>query len=248
MRSDGRRADELRPVSVIRPFNRYAEGSVLISLGETKVICTASVEESVPPFRKGSGKGWITAEYNMLPRATQTRTPRAEAGKVKGRTHEIQRMIGRSLRGIMDFDALGERTIWIDCDVIQADGCTRTAAITGAFIALCDACHWLVKEEKIERFPIKDYLAAISVGIVNGEILLDLNYEEDVTAAVDANFVMTGKGELVELQATGEEGPFSWETFVKMSNLAWQGIAQLIEKQKEIVKDLPYEIGACYKE
>lgn len=248
MRKDGRNFDELRPLSFIRPFNKYAEGSVLISLGETKVICTASVEESVPPFLKGSGKGWVTAEYNMLPRATQTRTPRYEIGRIRGRTQEIQRMIGRSLRGVVALSALGERTIWIDCDVIQADGGTRTAAITGAFIALCDACHWVVKEGKIETFPVKDYLAAISVGIVNGELLLDLNYEEDVAAAVDANIVMTGKGEFVEVQATGEGGPFSRNLFEKMLSLAWEGISRLLTKQREILEDLPYEIGAGNEE
>jgi len=202
------------------------------------------VEESVPGFRKGTGQGWITAEYNMLPRSTQTRIPRPETGKVKGRTHEIQRMIGRSLRGVVDFEALGERTIWIDCDVIQADGGTRTAAITGAFIALCDACHWLVKEGRCHSFPVKNYLAVVSVGMVGEELLLDLSYEEDVAARVDANFVMTAAAELIEIQATGEEGPFDWNTFVKMHELAWEGIKQIINKQKEILKDLPYEIGA----
>ncbi|MDL1956772.1 MAG: ribonuclease PH [Candidatus Desulfofervidus auxilii] len=248
MRKDGRNFNELRPLSIIRPFNRYAEGSVLISLGETKVICTASVEESVPPFLKGSKKGWITAEYSMLPRATHTRTPRPELGRIKGRTFEIQRMIGRSLRAVVDLNVLGERTIWIDCDVIQADGGTRTAAITGAFFTLCDACKWLIENEKIEHFPIKDYLAAISVGVVERQILLDLNYEEDVIAAIDANIVMTGNGDFVEIQATGEQGPFGADIFNELLNLAKKGIFELINWEKEILKDFPYEIGISDKE
>ncbi len=247
MRNDGRALEEIRPISFIRPFSRYAEGSVLVSMGETKVICTASVEETVPAFRKGTGKGWITAEYNMLPRATQTRIPRFEAGRVKGRTYEIQRLIGRSLRGVVDLEALGERTIWIDCDVIQADGGTRTAAINGAFVALCDACSWLVDAGICLEFPIRDFLAAVSVGIVNQEVLLDLNYEEDAAASVDANFVMTGKGQLMEVQATGEGGPFEWKTFVTMYEMAWKGIQTIIAKQKEVLRDLPYEIGIGYK-
>jgi len=247
MRKDGRKFDEIRPFSVIRPFNKYAEGSVLVSLGETKVIVTASVEESVPPFLRGSNKGWVTAEYSMLPRATHTRNLRPELGKIKGRTYEIQRMIGRSLRAIVDLESLGERTIWIDCDVIQADGGTRTAAITGAFIALCDACHWLIKENKIEQFPIIDYLAAISVGLVEKEVVLDLSFQEDMIAAIDANIVMTGKGEFVEIQATGEQGPFSEIILNKILTLAKKGIKELFKEQNKILRDLPYEIGSSHQ-
>ncbi|AMM39850.1 ribonuclease PH [Candidatus Desulfofervidus auxilii] len=247
MREDGRKFDQIRPFSVIRPFNKYAEGSVLVSLGETKVIVTASVEESVPPFLRGSNKGWVTAEYSMLPRATHTRNLRPELGKIKGRTYEIQRMIGRSLRSIVDLESLGERTIWIDCDVMQADGGTRTASITGAFIALCDACHWLIKKNKIEQFPIIDYLAAISVGLVEKEVVLDLNSQEDMIAAIDANIVMTGNGEFVEIQATGEQGPFSEVVLNKILTLAKKGIEQLIKEQKKILRDLPYEIGISHQ-
>ncbi|HDD35648.1 MAG TPA: ribonuclease PH, partial [Candidatus Desulfofervidus auxilii] len=205
------------------------------------------VEESVPPFLRGTNKGWITAEYSMLPRSTHTRTPRPEMGRIKGRTFEIQRMIGRSLRAIMDLNILQERTIWIDCDVIQADGGTRTAAITGAFIALCDACRWLIEKGKIKSFPIKDYLAAISVGVINEMILLDLSYEEDVIAAIDANVVMTGSGDFVEVQATGEQGPFGADVFNKLLNLAQKGIFKIIEWEKQILKDFPYEIGIGHK-
>src|SRR5690554_5436297 len=206
-RPDGRACDELRPVKITRNVNMYAEGSVLIEIGHTQVICTATVEDKVPPFLRGMGEGWITAEYSMLPRATEVRNPRESSrGRVGGRTHEIQRLIGRSLRSVVDLKALGERTIWIDCDVIQADGGTRTAAITGSFIALVDALRKL-QDTTNEGLALNDYLAAISVGIVDGEPLLDLCYTEDYSAQVDFNVVMTGTGKIVEVQGTAEESP-----------------------------------------
>jgi ribonuclease PH len=210
VRFDGRRKDQVRPVKVTRNFIKHAEGAVLIEMGDTKVICTASVEEKVPPFLKGKGTGWVTAEYAMLPRATHDRSPReAVKGKQGGRTLEIQRLVGRSLRSVTDLSQLGERSIWIDCDVIQADGGTRTASITGAFIALADACLALKKKDAIKRLPLTDYLAAVSVGKVGGETMVDLAYTEDSMAEVDMNLVMTGRGRYVEIQGTAERTPFA---------------------------------------
>lgn len=228
MRNDGRGLQELRKVVITRSFTKHAEGSVLIEFGDTKVICTASVEESVPPFLRGKGTGWVTAEYSMLPRATNTRNSREAArGKQSGRTLEIQRLIGRSLRAVTDMSALGERSITIDCDVIQADGGTRTASITGAYIALHDALNTLLATGKISTFPIKEAVAAISVGIVAGEPLLDLNYLEDSGAEVDMNFVMTKSGRLVEVQGTAEAEPFTFGQMDTMRSLAAGGIEQL---------------------
>ncbi|VAX34166.1 Ribonuclease PH [hydrothermal vent metagenome] len=233
MRKDGRRKDELRPVKVTRHFIKHAEGSVLIEVGQTRVICTASIEERVPPFLRDQGRGWLTAEYAMIPRSTSTRITReAATGKIGGRTHEIQRLIGRSLRAVVDLEALGERTVWIDCDVIQADGGTRTASITGAYIALVNAMRYAVRNGIIERNPVKDYLAAVSVGVVDGEPMLDLCYEEDFKAEVDMNIVMTGSGKYVEVQGTAEGEPFERETLDRLLTLAETGIKELIEIQK----------------
>jgi ribonuclease PH len=237
MRKDGRQPEEMRKVRVTRGYLKHPEGSVLIEVGDTKVICTATVESKVPPFMRGKGKGWVTAEYSMLPRATHTRGAReASRGKVGGRTHEIQRLIGRSLRSVVDLVGLGERTIWIDCDVIQADGGTRTASITGAYIALHDALSWLKSEGLIDSIPLTDSLAAVSAGIVNGIPSLDLNYEEDSSAEVDMNFVMTGSGKYVEVQGTAEEAPFSKEEMATMASLAEAGIQQLTAIQKEALE------------
>ncbi len=233
MRTDGRRADALREVKIIRNYLSHAEGSVLIEFGATRVICAASVEESVPPFLKGKGSGWVTAEYSMLPRATHTRSQReATRGKVGGRTHEIQRLIGRSLRSVTDLTLLGERSILIDCDVIQADGGTRTASITGAYVALADALRLLVERGTIAVNPLKEAVAAISTGIVNGAPILDLNYEEDSAAEVDMNFVMTSSNRFVEVQGTAEGKPFSMEEMDTMRAMAMSGIARLLEIQK----------------
>lgn len=232
-RSHNRQAEQLRPVSFARNFTRYAEGSVLVSFGETRVLCTASVEETVPPFLRGQGKGWITAEYSMLPRATQSRSPREAArGKQGGRTHEIQRLIGRALRAVVDFEALGERTVVIDCDVLQADGGTRTAAITGAWVALADAVDRLLAEGKLARTPLRDSVAAVSVGIVAGQARLDLDYSEDSGAAVDMNIVMTGDGRFVELQGTAEDEPFTDDQLEAMRELGRQGCRQLAALQR----------------
>ncbi|MDR0142273.1 ribonuclease PH [Bacillus sp. JHAA] len=237
MRHDGRQHDELRPITFDLDFITHPEGSVLITAGNTKVICNASVEDRVPPFLRGGGKGWITAEYSMLPRATNQRTIRESSkGKVSGRTMEIQRLIGRALRAVVDLEKLGERTIWIDCDVIQADGGTRTASITGAFLAMAIAIGKLVKSGVIKTSPVTDYLAAISVGMDKEEgLLLDLNYEEDSTAEVDMNIIMTGSGRFVELQGTGEEATFSREDLNGLLSLAEKGIQTLIQKQKEVL-------------
>ncbi len=237
MRPDGRKNDELRDVKVKRDFIKTAEGSVLIEMGNTRVICTASIEDKVPPFLRDQKKGWITAEYGMLPRATNTRTMReSTSGRVGGRTHEIQRLIGRSLRSVVDLSLLGERTVWIDCDVIQADGGTRTASITGAFIALSDAIYHAQRNGLIDRNPIRDYLAAISVGIVNGEPRLDLCYAEDSIADVDMNIVMTGSGKIVEIQGTAESEPFSKDALNNLVALAEKGIEYLVKLQREILK------------
>jgi len=235
-RTDGRRANELRPVRVTRRFIRHAEGSVLIEMGETKVICTASVQEGVPPFLRNQGRGWVTGEYAMLPRATTERTARESIrGRVGGRTHEIQRLIGRSLRAVIDFDAMGERTITLDCDVIQADGGTRTAAITGAFLALVDACEHGRAEGWWAALPVRDYVAAVSVGRVGGRTLLDLAYTEDSTADVDMNVVMTGGGRFIEVQGTAEKTPFADKELLEMLKLAKQGVRQLIDMQRKQV-------------
>lgn len=234
MRADRREKTQLRPVSITRSYIKYAEGSVLIEMGETKVICTASIDDKVPPFKKDTGEGWVTAEYSMLPRSTLVRNQRDIAKmKVSGRSQEIQRLIGRALRSIVDLKALGERTIIIDCDVIQADGGTRTASITGSFIALVDACKYMVNKGMIEKMPIQDFIAAVSVGIVNGNKLLDLCFEEDSKAQVDMNVVMSGIGEFVEIQATAEKSPFSKRQFDEMLLMAEKGINELISIQKK---------------
>jgi len=234
MRPDGRSKSELRKVKITRNFISSAEGSVLIEVGNTRVICTASLEEKVPAFLRDQKKGWVTAEYGMLPRSTEVRMTReSSAGRVGGRTQEIQRLIGRSLRSVVDLCLLGERTIWMDCDVIQADGGTRTASITGAFIAFKDAIDYALKNKIMTKNPLKDSLAAVSVGVVDSEARLDLCYAEDALAEVDMNVVMTGSGKIVEIQGTAETAPFSREMLNDMLSLAGQGIADLIRIQKE---------------
>jgi ribonuclease PH len=233
-RIDGRKADEMRPIRVTRNFIRHAQGSVLIETGNTKVICTAMVEDKVPPFLKGQKKGWITAEYDMLPASTNTRKSRdRNRGKIDGRTMEIQRLIGRSLRSIVDLERLGERTIWIDCDVIQADGGTRTAAITGSFMALYEAMHKLKEQGIIEEIPIMQFVAATSVGIYQDQIIVDLCYEEDAAADVDMNLVMTENGEMIEIQGTGEERPFKKDELQKLLEVGEMNILKIIEFQKK---------------
>ncbi|ABB13662.1 MULTISPECIES: ribonuclease PH [Carboxydothermus] len=244
MRIDGREKDQLRTVKITTNYIKHAEGSVLIEMGDTRVVCTATVEDKVPPFAKGEGKGWITAEYGMLPRSTETRNVReATKGRQSGRTLEIQRLIGRALRGVVDLKALGERTLWIDCDVIQADGGTRTAAITGSFVALALALNKLVEEGILPVIPLKDFVAAVSVGIVDGEEILDLNFEEDSKALVDMNVVMTGSNRFVEVQGTGEEATFSMEELQRLLTLAQKGIRELIELQKQALGDIARRIG-----
>jgi ribonuclease PH len=239
MRSDQRPPNELRPTTLTPNYLMHAEGSVLIEAGHTKVICTASIEDRVPQFLRNSGKGWVTAEYGMLPRATSTRMQReASAGKVGGRTQEIQRLIGRSLRSVTNLAALGERTIWVDCDVIQADGGTRTASITGAFVALALALEKLRERDVIRAIPLTDYVAATSVGIVDTEALLDLAYEDDSRAEVDMNIVKTGDGRFIEVQGTAEALPFGRDALLTLLDLADLGIAQLVEKQRAIVGHL----------
>jgi ribonuclease PH len=234
MRNDGRCATELRPIKITRNFTKHAEGSVLIEFGDTKVLCTASVEESVPPFLRGKGTGWVTAEYAMLPRATHTRSPREAAkGKQTGRTLEIQRLIGRSLRAVTDLTKLGERSIYIDCDVLQADGGTRTASITGAYVALCDALAGLQGKGLLKDVPLKEAVAAVSVGIVGGEAFLDLNYLEDSAAEVDMNFVITSSGRFVEVQGTAEAEPFTVAEMDAMRDLALGGVEKLFAFQVE---------------
>ena len=236
-RSDGRGAKTLRPVKITRNYLKHAEGSVLIEIGDTKVICSASMEERVPPFLRKTGKGWVTAEYSMLPRSTHTRTSRDSlTGRGGGRAFEIQRLIGRSLRSVTDLDAIGERTIWIDCDVIQADGGTRTASITGAYVALVDAFRKMVRNGMIEEVPVKDSVAAISVGKVDGEILLDLNYEEDSQAEVDMNVVMTGGRKFVEIQGTAEGAVFTKKEMDKLIRAAQSGINELTRIQIKSLK------------
>jgi ribonuclease PH len=234
VRTLGRAADALRPVTITRAYTKHAEGSVLIEFGHTKVLCTASVEEKVPPHKRGSGEGWVTAEYGMLPRATHTRSDREAArGKQSGRTQEIQRLIGRSLRCVFDLKALGERTISLDCDVIQADGGTRTAAITGAFVAAHDAVAWLMAQKKISASPIRQFVAAISVGLVEGTPLLDLEYVEDSACDTDMNVVMTAGGGFVEVQGTAEGAAFSREQMNALLGLAGKGIGELVAAQRK---------------
>jgi ribonuclease PH len=235
IRTDGRGLDKLRKVTITRPYLKYAEGSCLIELGNTKVICSASVEESVPPFLKGSGTGWVTAEYGMLPRSCQSRIPR---GKDSGRTYEIQRLVGRCLRAVTDMRSLGERTVWIDCDVLQGDGGTRTASITGSFIALVDGLNKIKKDKLIPAVPIRDFVAATSVGMFKGELLLDLAYDEDSKADVDMNVVMTSKGEFIEIQSTAERRTFDRKHMDGMLDLASGGIIELIAMQKELLKGI----------
>ncbi|BCB05040.1 ribonuclease PH [Bacillus sp. KH172YL63] len=240
MRFDGREKNQLRKIEIETDYVKHPEGSVLITVGETKVICNASIEERVPPFMRNSGKGWITAEYSMLPRATESRNIRESSkGKITGRTMEIQRLIGRALRAVVDLDAIGERTIWIDCDVIQADGGTRTASITGAFVAMAIALAKLQDNKKISSFPLKSFLAATSVGIVEElGAVLDLNYVEDSSAMVDMNIIMTGEGEFVELQGTGEEATFTMNQLQDMLKLGQDGIQELFEHQKQALGDI----------
>ena len=244
MRSDNRPPNQLRETVITPHYLPHAEGSALIEAGNTRVICTASVDDRVPPFLRNSGKGWVTAEYGMLPRATSTRTPREAAqGKVGGRTQEIQRLIGRSLRSVAKLSDLGERTIWIDCDVIQADGGTRTASITGAFVALALAVETMRSRDQIRVIPLTDYVAAVSVGIVDDEPLVDLAYDDDSRAEVDMNVVQTGRGEFIEVQGTAERTPFDRDKLNALLDLASQGIKQLVEKQKAIVGHLIKDPG-----
>ena len=236
MATKKRKWDQLRAVKITRGVMKNAEGSALIEMGETKVICTATVEESVPPFLRDTGTGWVTTEYSMLPRSTQERIRRDSVrGKIGGRSHEIQRIIGRVLRAVIDFEKLGERSITIDCDVMQADGGTRTASITGGFVALSEACSYLVKQGLVEENPLTDYIAAVSVGIVNDKLVLDLDYELDAAAEVDMNIAMTGGGLLVEVQGTAEGEPFSKNRLTELVKLADKGIKELIKKQKEVL-------------
>ena len=236
MRVNKRAKDKLRKVKIKRNYMKFAEGSCLLEMGDTKVVCTASVEKGVPHFLRNTGKGWITAEYSMLPRSNRIRSSRESSrGKVKGRTHEIQRLIGRSLRSVTDLTAFGERTIWLDADVIQADGGTRCASITGSFIALCDAMNKLKGEGIFSKLPISDFVAAVSVGIMDGKILLDLDYDEDSNAEVDMNVAMTSSGKFIEIQGTAEKEPFDGKTMNKMINVARKGIAELIAIQKKVL-------------
>jgi ribonuclease PH len=239
MRTDGRKPRQLRPLTITPGYLKTADGSVLIEVGDTKVICTAKLEDRVPQFMRNSGKGWITAEYGMLPGSSQVRIGReASRGKVGGRTHEIQRLVGRSLRAIADLKRLGEKTIWIDCDVIQADGGTRTASITGAYVALREAvAAWLTKGI-LAGDPIKDSVAAVSVGIIDGKVFLDLSYEEDSRADVDMNFVMTGSGKFVEVQGTAESAPFTGKQMERMTEIAQEGIRELLKAQKKILASI----------
>ena len=239
MRTDGRKPNELRTLKITPSYIKTADGSVLIEMDDTKVICTAKLEERVPPFLRNSGKGWITAEYGMLPGSARERIGRESSrGRVGGRTHEIQRLIGRSLRAIADLKILGERTIWIDCDVIQADGGTRTASITGAYVALAQAARGWLERGVISQNPVKDAVAAVSIGIIEGKILLDLCYEEDSKADVDMNFVMTGSGKFIEVQGTAESAPFTRKQMERMAEIAQQGIKELLKAQKKIIAGL----------
>lgn len=249
MRNDQRNISDLRPITIIKDFVKHPEGSVLIKVGDTQVICNASIEDRVPPFMRGQGKGWITAEYSMLPRATGQRNIRESSkGKVSGRTMEIQRLIGRALRSVVDLSVIGERTIWVDCDVIQADGGTRTASITGAFVAVVLAFGKLLESKGIKKMPVTDFLIATSVGVLpDGQEVLDLNYEEDAKAYVDMNIVMTGSGEFVEIQGTGEEATFSSKQLMVMLDLANKGLQDIIEIQKDVLGPLADRIGETKK-
>ncbi len=238
IRPDGRQADHLREIKLTRPFQKHAEGSVFMEMGDTRVVCSVSVEERVPPWLKGTGRGWVTAEYGMLPRSTQNRLNRETVIKTTGRTYEIQRLIGRAMRTVVDTTALGERTFYVDCDVIQADGGTRTAAINGAFIALVDALRTMKDAKRIRKIPVEDYLASVSVGIVDGRMLLDLCYAEDSQADVDMTLVMTGDGRLVEVQAGGEGTTFSREDLDSLIREGSKGIKKVVKWQKEILGDL----------
>lgn len=243
-RVDGRKQNQIRPVKMTPNYNKYAEGSVLIEVGDTRVICTATVEERVPPFLKGLGKGWVTAEYAMIPRATGSRTVREAArGKLGGRTMEIQRLIGRALRSVVDLEALGERTLTLDCDVIQADGGTRTASITGAYVAMIFALNKLVEQGMLKKIPVQDFIAATSVGIVNGNTIIDLCYAEDSAAEVDMNVVMTGAGRFVEIQGTGEEATFARDEMNQLLDLATAGIQELNNVQRQVLGDISAKIG-----
>ncbi len=236
MRNDGRQPDKMRPVRIVPNFISTAEGSALIEVGGTRVICTATLDSGVPHFLRGSGKGWVTSEYGMLPRATLSRTPRESSrGRLSGRTQEIQRLIGRSLRAVIDLAAFGERTVWLDCDVIQADGGTRTASITGACVALALAFDRIVQQGDLPYSPLTDYVAAVSVGIVDGSLMLDLNYEEDSSAEVDMNLVLTGAGRLVEVQATAEQRAFDEDQLQRLLALGRAGVETLVEQQKALV-------------
>ncbi len=238
-RADGRGADQLRPVKITTRFNKHAEGSCLIEVGDTRVVCTVSVEDRVPPFLKGKGEGWVTAEYGMLPRATTTRSQReASRGGASGRTHEIQRLIGRSLRAVVDLKVLGERTLWVDCDVIQADGGTRCASITGSFVALVEALRHMKRQSQVNELPLTDFVAAVSVGKVGSKVVLDLGYDEDSTAHVDMNVVKTGRGGFVEIQGTAEGAPFSDDELLKLLATADKGIKELIALQKKALGDV----------
>ena len=236
-RADGREPDELRPIKITKDYLKYAEGSCLIEMGNTKVIASASIENGVPPFLRGTGKGWITAEYGMIPRSCKTRTQReASKGKQGGRTYEIQRLIGRSMRSVADMTKFGERTIWMDCDVIQADGGTRCASIVGSFVSLALALNTLKKEKLFDEFPLNDYVAAVSIGMVGGQPVLDLDYDEDSTAEVDMNVVMTGSGRFIEIQGTAEREPFSKEKMAHLIALAEKGIKKIVSLQKKELK------------
>ncbi len=238
IRPDGRKPDQIRKINLVRPYQKYAEGSVLIEMGDTRVVCSVSVEERVPLWLKGTGQGWVTAEYSMLPRSTQNRLTRETVNRTTGRTHEIQRLIGRTMRAVVDTAALGERTFYVDCDVIQADGGTRTAAINGSFIALVDALRKMVKDKRMKRIPVEDYLASVSVGIVDQKTLLDLNYIEDSQADVDMTLVMTGSGRLVEVQAGGEGTTFDQDGLNALIAEGAKGIKKIVKWQKEILGDL----------
>ena len=241
MRNDGRKTDAIRPVSIKTGFMKYAEGSCLFEIGNTKVVCTASVEEGVPPFLKGKNLGWVTAEYGMLPRSCKSRVPRESSkGKAGGRTHEIQRLIGRAMRSVVDTKQLGERTVWLDCDVIQADGGTRCASVTGSFVALCLALDNLKKRGVFHEIPVNNFVAAVSVGMIDEKPCLDLNYDEDSRAEVDMNVIMTDSGKFVEIQGTAEKEPFSRSCMDEMIKLAKKGIDGLIEEQKEALKGVSW--------
>ncbi len=246
LRFDGRKSDEIRNVSITRNFTKYAQGSVLIEMGNTKVICTAFVDDAVPPFIKGTGSGWISAEYSMIPSATLTRKKRdVNKGRVDGRSQEIQRLIGRSIRSVVDLEKLGERTIWIDCDVIQADGGTRTASITGAFVALADALYTLYKKGELKKMPVSSLLSAVSVGVVDGDVLLDVCYEEDSCAEVDTNVVMNNRGEFIEIQGTGEERPFSKKELEIILDYAEKGNRVLMRLQRAVLGEVADSIIGC---